>query len=496
MTTDFIDERSVFLSTLPPGHIERRLSLWVVVASITIFLAVAPFAKTPLAQVWAFIPIYESVLIINDLITAVLLFGQFSILRSKAICALASGYLFTAFIIVAHALTFPGLFATTGLLGAGPQSTAWLYMFWHGGFPIFIIAYALLKGREKEAVPTGIRTGVAIPACAAIVLTMVLAITLLATAGQRLLPAIMQGNRYTPAMIIVVTSVWALSVIALGVLWRRRPHSVLDLWLMVVMCAWIFDIALSAVLNAGRFDLGFYSGRIYGLLASTFVLMVLLLENGMLYARLVKAHNREHQKAAELSLANRDLEAFSYSVSHDLRAPLRIMDGFAMMLERSYGEKLDAEGRRLLGVVRSNGQRMGQLIDDLLAFARLGRQPIQTQSIKLEDLVNQTIEEMNLDRNKHKIDFSIGDLGVASVDPALLKQALTNLIGNAIKFTRNKEPATIEVGCRQADESDAKIYYVKDNGAGFDMRYADKLFGVFQRLHRAEEYEGTGVGLA
>src|SRR5438105_1746319 len=159
-THELTDGRQVFLSTLPAGHGERRLTLTVVLVSVAIFLTAAPFARVPLAQVWAFIPIYESALVINDLITAVLLFGQFGFLRSRALCVLASGYLFTAFMTVAHALTFPGLFSPTGLLGAGPQSTAWLYMFWHAGFPLIVIAYALLGGRETSR-PSG-RPGLAI----------------------------------------------------------------------------------------------------------------------------------------------------------------------------------------------------------------------------------------------------------------------------------------------------------------------------------------------
>ena len=222
-------------------------------------------------------------------------------------------------------------------------------------------------------------------------LVAALGVTCLATAGQDVLPAIMRGNTYTPARLSVVSAVWALSLLALVVLWRRRPHSVLDLWLMVVMCAWLFDIALAAVLNHGRFDLGFYAGRMYGLLAASFVLAMLLLENGMLYARLVEAHEgerrerqRAEQKSTELMVANKELEAFSYSVSHDLRAPLRAMDGFARILDEDYGERLDAEGRRLIGVVRKSSQRMGHLIDDLLAFSRLGRQPLRTERVQVD----------------------------------------------------------------------------------------------------------------
>ena len=496
-------ERGIFLSTLPAGRTNQRLATAVVVVSSAVFVLAAPFAQTQLAQVWAFIPIYESVLVINDLITAVLLFGQFAILRSRALLVLAAGYLFTAFLTVSHALTFPGLFSPTGLLGAGAQSTAWLYMFWHGGFPLFVIGYSLLKKRDESGV--GVRSTFAILATIGIVIAVVCGLTLLATAGQAALPAIMVGNRYTPAMVVVVTSTWMLSFVALVFLWRRRPHSVLDVWLMVVMCVWIFDIALSAVLNAGRFDLGFYAGRIYGLLAASFVLIVLLLENGVLYARLVESYEGERrerrrveEKTAELAEVNKELDAFSYTVSHDLRTPVRAVDGFARVLEEDYKERLDAEGRRLLTVVRESAQRMGQLIEDLLAFARLGRQPLKTRRVELEALVNQTIAELRIGREARRIDFAVGTLGAVEADPALLKQAFANLIGNAIKFTRDKDPAVIEVGRREegGPEDAGVVYYVKDNGAGFDMRYYDKLFGVFQRLHRVEDFEGTGVGLA
>src|SRR5438128_6035160 len=150
MARELAEERPVFLSTLPAGSRERRVSVVVIAVSAAIFVASVPFAKVQLTPLWAFIPVYESALVVNDLITAVLLFGQFSFLKSRALLLLASGYLFTAFIAVAHALTFPGLFTPTGLLGAGPQSTAWLYLFWHSVFPLLVVAYALLKDRGRE----------------------------------------------------------------------------------------------------------------------------------------------------------------------------------------------------------------------------------------------------------------------------------------------------------------------------------------------------------
>jgi light-regulated signal transduction histidine kinase (bacteriophytochrome) len=198
-----------------------------------------------------------------------------------------------------------------------------------------------------------------------------------------------------------------------------------------------------------------------------------------------------------LLAVNKELDAFSHSVAHDLRAPLRAVDGYTSMLEDTYSARLDAEGRRLLGVVRASSQLMGRLIDALLDFARLGRQPLRTQAVELDNLVNQIVDELRADCGRRSIDFTVGKLGTAEADPALLKQVLVNLLGNAIKFTRGKNPAVVEVGRRkEAEKGDANIYYVKDNGAGFDMRYSDKLFGMFQRLHRTDEYEGTGVGLS
>jgi signal transduction histidine kinase len=666
------------LSTLPASHAQRRLALATVLVSTAFFIATAPFATVALPQVPAFIPVYQAALVVNDLITAILLFGQFAILGSPQMLVLAGAYLFTALMAAAHALTFPGLFAPTGLLGAGPQSTAWMYMFWHAGFPLCVLAYAHL-GRRGVAPPLAaqVRRGMALGSGAAAI-GAALALLVLATAGAGQLPAIMQGNRYTPAMIGVVSTVWLLSLGALVALWRRRTRSVLDIWLMVVMSVWLFDIALSAVLNAGRFDLGFYAGRIYGLLAASFVLVVLLLENGALHARLLEAGERERasardslarqaerlrivheidraimsevrpgaiaaavlqplrqlldvarvninltddtaddvewfasagrhrthigsglrfpahligdvnalrrgepqridtralpagperdallasgvnyymavpmiaggnlvgavsfggehdafpeeqvtialevatqlavaignarlyekvqrlnaelegrvqERTRELESANKDLESFSYSVSHDLRAPLRAVDGYAQMLEEDYGAKLDAEGRRLLGVVRGEAARMGRLIDDLLKFSQVGRRSLARSSVDMHALASEVVAELSAEFPKARV--VLGRLPAVPGDRALLKQVWLNLVANALKYSSRAQSPRIEIGGRS--EGGKCVYTVRDNGAGFDMRFQDKLFKVFQRLHRQEDFEGTGVGLA
>lgn len=201
------------------------------------------------------------------------------------------------------------------------------------------------------------------------------------------------------------------------------------------------------------------------------------------------------RRAVELQNANQELEAFSYSVSHDLRAPLRAVDGFSRILQEEYAAQLTSDAARYLNLVRTNTQKMGQLIDDLLKFSRLSRQPLTTQPINLTEIVHWAWSGLSDEQENRKIEFSVeSDLPLCQADSGLLQQVFANLLGNALKFTRKRDVAHIMVGYTQ--HNNEQIYYVKDNGVGFDMRYAHKLFGVFQRLHRAEEYDGTGVGLA
>jgi len=203
---------------------------------------------------------------------------------------------------------------------------------------------------------------------------------------------------------------------------------------------------------------------------------------------------RVRERTTQLEAANEELEAFSYSVSHDLRAPLRGIDGFVRMLQEDYGGRLDAEANRLLGVVRGEAGRMSQLIDDLLAFSRLGRQPIEREGIDMTELVRDVFHTLAGRAGGPAPQITIGDLPAAPGDRAMLRQVWTNLAANALKFSRPRARALIEVGGSTADG--VATYFIRDNGVGFDERYADRLFGVFQRLHTEAEFEGTGVGLA
>jgi light-regulated signal transduction histidine kinase (bacteriophytochrome) len=207
-----------------------------------------------------------------------------------------------------------------------------------------------------------------------------------------------------------------------------------------------------------------------------------------------EARIRSERTKADLAHVNKELEGFSYSVSHDLRAPLRAISGFAQALREDAGDKLDAESLRYLDLIQDNAHRMGKLIDDLLAFSRLGRQQMTEDVVDLDDLARSVFEELVLQENGRKVVFVVAGSPLARGDAAMLRQVLQNLISNAIKFTRTKDEPKVEFGFDPDMEGGA--YYVRDNGVGFDMQYANKLFGVFQRLHSAKEFEGTGVGLA
>ncbi len=289
------------LSTEPAGYREVRQAAICVLVSLVVFFAAVPFATTPLAQAFAFIPMYVSALVICDLITAVLLFGQFSVLQTPALLVLASGYLFTASATLVYMLIFPGLFSPTGLFGSGPQTSSAMYMFWHSGFPLAVIGYTLLKGKttKPRKLPLRILASprIAIASAAVVVLCVVVGFGIFATWGQAWIPIFLNGHRTTSTGRMFLFGVWLLSLAGLVGVWKKRPHTVLDIWLQVVMCVWLFDIALAALLNSGRYDLGWYVGRIYGLLAASFLLVVLLVED-------LKQYKRLFQLSVKLSAAN------------------------------------------------------------------------------------------------------------------------------------------------------------------------------------------------
>lgn len=298
-----VEQNYPFLATALATRREKFIALAIALGTLVAFLALVPFVRVPLPSWPAFIPSYEAALFFIDLITAALLFEQFARLRSLSILVLASGYLFDALMLVSHALSFPGAFSVSGLLGAKEQTTAWLYVFWHGGFPLFVIGYALLSRMEERGSREIVFPGRLVVLAGIGVALLVMALTLLTTWGHDLLPVVMQGSNYS--MLVskgISPAVWGLTLISLIVLWRTEQR-VVDLWLMVVMWTWLFDIALAAIIGSHRFDLGFYAGRIFGLIAASFLLVTLLVEMARLHAGAIGTAAGLEAKLAQLARA-------------------------------------------------------------------------------------------------------------------------------------------------------------------------------------------------
>jgi two-component system sensor histidine kinase/response regulator len=494
------DERRASLATLPAGRNERRSALGVVVISATIFVSVVPFAKVPIGPVWAFIPIYQSALAINDVITAVLLFGQFAFLRSRGVLVLAAGYLFTALMAISHMLTFPGVFAPSGLLGAGPQSTAWMFMFWHGGFPLCVVVYALLTQEGREPSQARGRTGPLVFMSAGAALIAMCGFTLLATAGQNLLPPVMRGNHFTSTQVVAIWTVWGLSLLALIVLWRCRPHSVLDLWLMVVMCAWLFDIALAGMLNAARFDLGFYAGRIYGLLAATFVLVVLLVENGKLYFELdrqnrsLEAIVRERTEQLLQSEKIATMGSLLAGVAHELNNPLAVVLGQTHLLREATQEPGIAASVEKIMIA---ADRCVRIVRNFLALAR--QQTPERSPVGLNSLVRDSVELLAYELRNDNIEVALrldDDLPILWADGHQLQQVLVNMITNAHHAVRQRPADAREITITTwSDETPRKVHIeVADTGLGIPAEVRSRIFEPFFTTKPVGQ--GTGLGLS
>ncbi|HEX5685453.1 MAG TPA: response regulator [Ideonella sp.] len=514
------DSSGLFVATAPARRPVRRRALVAVLMSALLFCGLAPWARTALPQMTAFIPLYQSALVVCDLITAYLLLGQFRILGRPALGLLAAAYLFSALMASVHALSFPGLFAAGGWLGAGPQTTAWLYMFWHAGFPLCVFAYACRGqgGARVSAAQSRRWAGWG----ALTVLAVVGVLTLLATAGVAWLPPIMVGHRYTPAMTTVVGSVWLINALAVVLLLRRHDKTVLDLWLVVVMFAWTFDIALSAMLNAGRYDLGFYSGRLYGLLAASYVLAELLAENAHLYGRLVAMHRQEHEQGEALASARDEaLEAerakglFLANMSHEIRTPMNAIIGLTHL---ALDTELSERQRDYLTKVHASSRALMRLLDDILDYSKIeaGKLTLEQEEFNPEEVVDQVgslfaarAEEAGLGLY-FEIDPSVPS--ALTGDAMRLGQVLSNLVGNAIKFTPRGEivvavdatPQPTSSGAQTAPGTEPAAptvmlrFEVRDTGIGMSGEQAARLFQPFTQAEKAttRRFGGTGLGLA
>jgi signal transduction histidine kinase/ActR/RegA family two-component response regulator len=484
----------VYLSTTTASRAEWRAAIAFLAVSLVICAAVIPFVRVPLAGVPGFIPAYESALFISDLITAVLLLGQFMQLRSRGLLVLAAGYFFDALIIIPHSLTFPGAFTPTGMLGAGPQTTAWLYVLWHGGFPLFIIGYVVTRrhpqvAEMREDVPTWV-----VAAALFAVVAVVVAITVLTTAGEGLLPTVMDGNSNLLLVTGIGPATWAISFVALVALWRRNA-TVLDLCLMVVMGAWLMDIALSALINAGRFDLGFYAGRMYGLLAASVVLIALLL-----------ATARERRAIADQLVQTQKMEAVGQltgGIAHDFN---NLLAGVIGNLE--VGIDLAADRPDLKAALEDaldSALRGADLVKRLLTFSR--NQPLRIRSIDLATATEKIAPLLRSSLGEQvTLDVVVPEgAWPARADPAELENSLLNLCINARDAMTGGGQITIEVSNFTLEKWFAKLYAdlalgeyvvvsVSDTGAGMAPDVIARAFEPF--FTTKETGKGSGLGLS
>jgi signal transduction histidine kinase len=510
------------ISSLPPSLAQRRLALGVVLALMAAFVVAAgPLSTIPLPRIDAFIPMYVGAMFVCDSITAFLLFAQFAILRSYALLAISSGYLFTALILIPWTLTFPGIFAPGGLLGAGLQSTGWLFILWHAGFPLFVMAYALLKdGDLSKRRWKGARSA-AILSSAAVAVAAVCAATLLVTAGQARLPTLMldaasraDSQPYVRGGILLVNAVAALTV-----LWVRRS-SVLDLWLMVVLCDYVIEISQILIPSLGRFTLGYYAGRIFGLISASIVLFVLLYEIATLYAQLRLLNEELEQRVVERTTelvraseaqtrAQAELQQARNALGHRQRVSLlgEVAASLAHEIKQPIAAaQIDAKVcRRALSDDRLNLEAAREAADRMFKDAAWADEVIKrTTALYKKDTthrervdVNALIREMArlVQQEASAASISIRTtlaeaLPNVMADRVQLQQVFMNLMLNAIDAMKDTR-GELTVSSQMDGNSDLLIA-VRDTGVGLPAENPNQIFESFVTT----KPHGTGMGLA
>jgi len=487
------EEQHFILASLSPGRAQRRLALAIVLVLLVAFFIVAgPFSTTQAWRIDAFVPAYATAMFVNDSITAVLLFAQFSILRSPALLAISSGYLFTALMLIPWMLTFPGVFTPGGLLGAGLQSTTWIYILWHAGFPMFVIAYALLKDADPARRLWQGSVGAAILASVATTAAVVGAATFLVTAGDALLPRIsLDPVRFSTLWLYVAGCLALLSVLTLIVLWIRR-RSVLDLWLMVVMCAYVVEICLIAFPIPVRFSVGWYAGRVCGFVSGSLLLFVLLYEITTLYARLLRALLAQRRER-EARLMTGD--AVAATIAHEVTQPLSGMitnaDAGLRWLDRSTPD-LD-EAKAAFEQIVADGHRAGAVIESIRAIFK--KNAGNRTSLDVNELIGEALALTRGDLQRHRILVQAepnAQLPQVRGDRIQLQQVLLNLITNAIDSMAAKDGARV-LGVRsEVHDGGGVIVSVTDTGTGIGSQELERIFNPLFTTKSG----GMGMGLS
>jgi len=488
------EEQRLFLSSLSPGLAQKRLALAVVLGILAVFvlISVGLVSGAQARRIDAFLPAYLSAMFVCDSITAVLLFAQFSILRTRAILVIASAYLFTALILIPYVLTFPGVFVPTALFG-GLQSSGWIYVVWHCGFPLFVIGYALSKGGSAGSRFSKGTSRAPIAQSVGLTAALVALVAFVCVFGDAVLPSIMLDSaRFSPQWPYLVGAPIALaSIAALIVLWIRR-RSMLDLWLMVVMFLYLVEVPLSYYPAPSRFSPGWYSVRIFGFLSSSLVLVVLLYEIETLYARLlgaVLAQRRERE--ARLMTG----DAVAASIAHEVKQPLTAMvtsaDAGFRFLDRAT-PNLD-RAKQAFKLIAADGHRAGEVVENIRANFKNDvrtRAPLDVNEIIREALV---LERGDLEKHRILVHVEPNErLPEVRGNRVQLQQVLLNLITNAIDAMAVKDDPRVLRVKSDAYEEDGVVVSVADTGTGVSAQDIDRLFNPLFTT----KSDGMGMGLS
>lgn len=488
----------------PPTPGQRRTARAFLLALLVILLGTLPFAAIKLPEINAIVPTLAAALFVSDCVTAAFLFAQFSILRQWALLVIASGYLFSALIVVAHALTFPGAFTPTGVLGSGMQSAVWLYWFWHAGLPIAIIGYALLKNTDRVADVRFTRHAISLSVAG--VLALVIGLFWFVTQHNDLLPLTYVDvhpvglfRRIIGGMVVL-----ALGGIALSLLWLRQ-RSLLDLWLAVALCALLLEVSLGSVLSA-RYNLTWYAGHFYQLVTATIVMVVLVAEMARLYDGLARSNTMLDQERMRLQRAidaqsrERDArlmtgDAVAATIAHEVKQPLAAMitrsDTGLRWLDRAVPD-LD-KARTEFTKIAADGHRAAAVIESIRATFR--KDDRVRASFDVDKLIDEAIALLQDDLKSHrilvKVERSARSLRVMG-DRIQVQQVLLNLITNAIEaMTTVDGPRDLAVSSNPHDDGGVVIS-VADTGMGIDPQDLQRIFDpLFTTKSR-----GMGMGLS
>jgi len=504
-------DSSTFLSIAPASPATKRCALAIVIVLFAAFCLLIPVAPVHLPRVEAYIPIYDLTFALCNLVTAGFLLVGFRRSGLRAVLILASGYLFTSLLAVPHMLTFPGLFSSGGLLGAGPQTSAWIDTFRYGGFPLFVICYALLKRRESvnrhANTPANIMSAAAAGAVAGVCL-----LTLFATTGHQLLPRITHGAGYTTAMAAANVPAWLLSLVALTLLGSRLPYSILDLWLMVIVFVWMCDVLLNTLFNAGPFDIGFDVGRLYGLFAAGVGPIVVLVEASRVSSRFDEAlaiageRNAELARSREELAQSRRLEAIGQltgGVAHDFNNLLTVIIGNLELIERAHGDTEKIEG--LAQAAMKAAQRGEHLVRQLLTHAR--KQINRPEIVNLNQLIAsvENLVHRFIGEQIEVVTMLSPVLAPVQIDPAQFETAILNLAINSRDAMAGGGRMTIETRNTMINQhyaaNDAEVppgYYVvitvSDTDTGMTPDVLARAFDPF--FTTKEVGKGSGLGLS